>query len=339
MAYTTIDNPELYFQTKLWTGNGSAQALTFDGDEDMDLSAGGMVWMKPRSFADNHILVDSVRGTNKIIRPNTHIAESTLTTMLTAFGSDGFTTGDNDNVARSSATFVAWCWKESATAGFDIVSYNGTGNDATANISHSLSAVPEFMWIKCRTSAKNNTNYHVSLGNTKSFYIDETNAASTSYDYWADTTPTSSVFTVKDDSSYDEVNAASDQTFIAYLWSGKQGFSKFGSFLGTGNADGAYVHLGFRPAWIMIKKTNSSGSVNWYIFDNKRSPINAVDDFLKADTTDAEGGDGNGYVDFLSNGFKLKTSDIGTESGGTFVYMAFAEAPFVNSKGVPANAR
>ena len=338
MAYTTIDNPELYFQTKLWTGNGSAQALTFDGDEDMDLSAGGMVWMKPRSFADNHILVDSVRGTNKIIRPNTHIAESTLTTMLTAFGSDGFTTGDNDNVARSSATFVAWCWKESATAGFDIVSYNGTGNDATANISHSLSAVPEFMWIKCRTSAKNNTNYHASLGNTKTVYIDETNAASTSYDYWADTTPTSSVFTVKDDGSYDEVNAASDQTFIAYLWSGKQGFSKFGSFLGTGNADGAYVHLGFRPAWIVVKRTDSANS--WMMYDNKRNPINLVDNPLYAEGSDAEGTSSAASFDFLSNGFKCRgTGSAINASGATMIYMAFAESPFVNSNGVPNNAR
>ena len=333
MAFTTIDNPELYFQTKLWTGNGSAQALTFDGSEDMQPD---MVWMKPRSFDDNHILVDSVRGTNKIIRPNTHIAESTLTTMLTAFGSDGFTTGDNDNVARSSATFVAWCWKESATAGFDIVSYNGTGNDATANISHSLSAVPEFMWIKCRTSAKNNTNYHVSLGNTKSFYIDETNAASTSYDYWADTTPTSSVFTVKDDSSYDEVNAASDQTFIAYLWSGKQGFSKFGKYTGNGNADGAFVYTGFNPSLLIIKADGSSNS--WQIFDNKRDGYNPDNNRLYSDSSTTEST--TDVIDLLSNGFKVRDTNtwLGS-SGASFTYMAWAHAPFVNSKGVPANAR
>jgi hypothetical protein len=334
MAYTTIDNPELYFQTKLWTGNGSAQALTFDGSEDMQPD---MVWMKPRSFDDNHILVDSVRGTNKIIRPNTHIAESTLTTMLTAFGSDGFTTGDNDNVARSSATFVAWCWKESATAGFDIVSYNGTGNDATANISHSLSAVPEFMWIKCRTSAKNNTNYHVSLGNTKSFYIDETNAASTSYDYWADTTPTSSVFTVKDDSSYDEVNAASDQTFIAYLWSGKQGFSKFGKYLGNGSStDNSFVFLGFSPSLLIIKADGSSNS--WQIFDNKRDGYNPDNNRLYSDSSTTEST--TDVIDLLSNGFKVRDSNtwLGS-SGASFTYMAWAHAPFVNSKGVPANAR
>jgi len=333
MSYTNgLDNPELYFQCKLWTGDGSAQALTFDGDEDMQPD---MVWMKPRSFADNHILVDSVRGTNKIIRPNTHIAESTLTTMLTAFGSDGFTTGDNDNVARSSATFVAWCWKESAVSGFDIVSYNGTGNDATANISHSLSAVPEFMWIKCRTSAKNNTNYHVSLGNTKSVYIDETNAASTSYDYWNDTTPTSSVFTVKDDGSYDEVNAASDQTFIAYLWSGKQGFSKFGSYTGNGNADGAFIYTGFKPAMVIQKVSSTTGS--WHIHDNKRS-INGTDKYLYPDTNEAEVS--TTRMDFLSNGFKLRSdSSTWNGSGATFVYAAFAEAPFVNSNGVPCNAR
>ena len=340
MAFTDIDNPELYFQCKIYTGNGSTNAITFDGSENMQPD---FVWVRDRSRSGyNHVLNDSVRGVTKYLRPNLTNDEDTYTDAITAFDSNGFTLGaDSSNGEHNvnSQSYVAWCWKESPTAGFDIVAYTGTGNNATANISHSLSAVPEFMWIKCRTSNKNNTNYHVSLGNTKSFYMDETNAASTSYDYWADTTPTSSVFTVKDDGSYDEVNAASDQTFIAWLWSGKQGFSKLGKYEGNGNSDGPFVYTGFRPAFVMTKSIDTTS--NWNIFDNKRSTFNDVDDYIKANANAAEDtGSSDIQMDFLSNGFKARSTSTGLNvSGSSYIYMAFAESPFVNSKGIPTNAR
>ena len=221
------------------------------------------------------------------------------------------------------------------TQGMSIVSWEGTGSAAT--IGHSLSAVPTMIMVKNRDQADSWYVYNVANGNTHSIILDTNSAKVGAYtDNWNNTTPTSSVFSVGGSHA---TSGGSSEKMIAYCFTDVKGYSKFGSFSGTGNADGAFVYTGFAPAWLILKKTNSSGSVNWYTFDNKRSPINAVDDFLKADTSDAEGGDGNGYLDFLSNGFKFKTANIGTESGGTFIYMCFAESPLVNSNGIPNNAR
>ena len=337
MAYTTIDNPELYFQCKTYSGSSSDVTVTFDGSEDMQPD---LVWLKKRSGSGDHLIYDSVRGTNKRLQPNATDAEvdrSSNNDELKSFNSDGWTLGTfNSNVTGAGSTNVSWNWKESATAGFDIASYTGTGSART--VSHSLSAVPNWMILKDRDASKSWVVYHsgnTSAPETEYLLLDGSGATTDFAGYFNDTAPTSSVFTVGTGS---DANASSDD-FIAYLWSEKQGYSKFGSWSVTANSNRPFIFTGFKPAWLMIKKTNSGGSVSWYIFDNKRSPINAVDDFLKADTSDAEGGDGNAYIDFLSNGFKLKTGNIGTEASGTFVYMAFAESPFVNSNGIPNNAR
>ena len=332
-AYTTIDNPELYFQADLYTGNGSnGNAKTFDGDEDMQPN---VVWIKSRSAAENQHIFDSIRGANKRLLTNTTGTEFDDSSNLQSFDSNGFTLGTADGINKNNATFVAWCWKESATAGFDILTFEGNSTDDT-DISHNLSAVPH--WIICRNfdAAIDWCVYHHknSSAPESDLLVLNTNAATTdSDDKWSDEAPTSSVFTVGDSSQLN----ASGNTSIAYLWSEKQGFSKFGSYIGNGNNDGPFVYTGFRPAWVMCKGTASNRE--WVMHDNKRDAENVVDGTLYANTNDAEG-TGTARMDFLSNGFKLREDGNNwNASGETYVYMAFAEAPFVNSNGVPGNAR
>ena len=331
MAYTTIDNPELYFQVKLWTGTGSENAITLDGDTDMQPD---LVWIKCRSDADNHPLHDSIRGATNVVHPDTADAEYAVAEGLKSFDSDGFTLGTSNFANQSSRTFVAWCWKESATAGFDIVTFEGNSTD-DVDISHNLSAVPHFMIVRNFDAAKEWCVYHhknTSAPETDLLVLDVSDATTDTDDRWSDEAPTSSVFTVGDSS---QLNASSE-TSIAYLWSEKQGFSKFGSYTGNGNADGTFVYTGFRPAYILFKKTSDVSE--WSIFDNKRNTFNVVDNHLYADLDNAEGADDD--LDFLSNGFKFIRDGGNTNaSGATYIYMAFAEAPFVNSNGVPCNAR
>ena len=328
-AYTTIDDPEAYFQVELYTGDGSGQSPTFDGDTDMQPD---LVWIKSRNSASyNHMVFDSVRGATKYIKTDNSIAEGTNANMLTAFGSDGFTVGSDVDVNNNTTTYVAWCWKESATAGFDIVSY--TGNATNRTISHSLSAVPKMMVTKNREETDSWRVYHEGMGNTKVMYLNITEASETLTTAWNSTTPTSSVFTVGTDNG---TNRDGDG-MIAYLFSEVQGFSKFGSYTGNGNASGTFVFCGFRPAYVLAKRTNSASG--WVLFDNKREPFNLADTSIRADDGGAEN-ESNGALDLLSNGFKWITTDSGVNgSGDSYVFMAFAEAPFVNSNGVPCNAR
>ena len=327
MAYTTIDNPELYFQCKIYTGDGSAtQAQTFDGSEDMQPD---WVWIKSRSNAEAHSLTDSVRGVTKWLESNSTAAEQTNANTMKAFGTDGFSVGLAGSVGDTGQTYVAWCWKESATAGFDIVGF--TGNATARNISHNLSAIPELIIIKNYSSSSSYwTSYHKPLGNTAELYLNSTDAAGGSVASWNSTTPDSSNFRLGANTG---VNG-SGNSIIAYVFAPKQGFSKFGSYTGNGNADGTFVHLGFRPAWVMVKGT--SGSKNWFVWYNKVEGFNAENRGLNPNTTAQD--NATDFIDLLSNGFKFRSSDSEVNSGD-FIYMAFAEAPFVNSNGVPCNAR
>ena len=332
MAYTTIDNPELYFQVKTWTGTGSSNALTLDGDEDMQPD---YVMIKQRSGTQQWNGYDDLRGVQKYLGWNTTIGENTQTQGLTAFGSDGFTVGTDDMVNKSSETYVAYCWKESATAGFDMVLYTGSGSAHT--IAHSLSAVPSVVILKGRSFGDGWGQYHKTSGDPAilAFDGDVADRYSSKWGpFFNSTAPTSSVFSVGTDTAINK----SSVTHIAYLFAEKQGFSKFGSYKGNGNADGPFVYTGFRPAMVIIR--NSSATGNWEIFDTKRSTYNLMHATLYADTNSAEyTGTGN-QIDVLSNGFKVRNEDTNTnDNGETTVFMAFAEQPFVNSNGVPANAR
>ena len=327
-AFTTIDNPELYYQTKIYTGSGGDVSLTFDGDEDM---APGLLWIKQRNDTANHQLHDSVRGITKGIHSNLSNAEYTDTDAITAFNADGWSMNNNYTSHNyDGATYAAFCWKESATSGFDIVGF--TGNDSARTISHSLSAVPHFYIVKARSRVANGQVFHHKLsgaGATHVLYLPTTHGEQDET-MWNDTAPTSSVFSVSGGS---EVND-DGETYIAYLWAAKQGFSKFGQYDGNGDANGTFVYTGFRPAFVMTKSIDSTSS--WHMFDNKREGYNVDNDPLVADDTTAEAT--TDMIDLLSNGFKFR---IATDPNvaETYVYMAFAEAPFVNSNGVPCNAR
>ena len=356
MSYTNgLDNPELYFQAKNYSGNASTNAITLDGSEDMQPD---WVWLKSRSFAQNHENYDSVRGATKRLYNNLTNAEDTNSTGLTGFNSDGFTLGSSNAINKSGETFASWNWKAGTSfsndasstgvgtidstgsvntdAGFSIISYTGTGS--TGTVAHGLGATPGMIIIKERNNATSWIVYHhknTSAPATDYLLLNSTQATDDYADYFNDTEPTSSVFTID---TAGDINGSSD-TYIAYCFAEKQGYSKFGSYEGNGNNDGTFVYTGFKPAWVMTKSIDSTS--NWEIKDNKRSTFNTVDDYIKANANAAEDtGVSSHAMDFLSNGFKHRgNNDEVNGSGEAYIYMAFAESPFTNSSGVPNNAR
>mgnify|MGYP003687055075 CR=1 FL=1 len=325
MAYTTIDKPSDYFNTKLYTGTGSSHAVTGVGFQS------DWTWIKRRDAGTNyHVLTDSVRGATVQHYSNHNQAEQTVAEGLKSFDSDGFTLGTNGDTNGSSRTYASWNWKETATAGFDIVVYTGTGSSNA--VSHSLSATPNMMIIKNRDDTDSWYVWHQGLGAVASNYInlDTTGAKSSVSD--GITAISSSNFTVN---TRGDVNASSEK-YIAYCFSEVKGFSKFGSYVGNGNASGTFVYTGFKPAWVMVKRTDSTA--NWQILDNKRNTYNPWNTALFPDTTDPDTTDYS--TDHLSNGFKLRvTTTSRNGSDMSYIYMAFAENPFVTSTGVPATAR
>ena len=354
MAYTTIDDPSEFFQTKLYTGTGSSLALTNDGNSDLQPD---WVWAKRRDGTYSHALFDSSRGSTKRLVSNLSNAEDTNAQYITSFDSDGFTSGTDANLNQSSLTYVAWQWKANGgttttndasatsvgtidsviqantTAGFSIVTYTGTGSNGT--IAHGLGATPQMYWVKRRSADEHWQVYSEKIGNTKYFQI-TTDGEITGSNRWNNTSPTSSVFSVGDHAS---VNGSSD-TYVAYCFTDIKGYSKFGSYTGNGNADGAFVYTGFKPAWLLVKRFDANGN-SWYLFDSARNEVNVVDNILRPNIANAELTDDTGTnLDFVSNGFKTRTTSADTNNnGGTYIYMAFAEHPFVSSKGVPTTAR
>ena len=340
-VYTTIDDPAEYFETVLYTGNGASSpggSGSVQTVSSLDF-APNLVWIKDRTQTHNHNLMDTVRGAPNILMSDATNAEITDSSdALTSFTSNGFVIGDNGEGTQSlelnklNNTYVAWCWKESATAGFDIVAYTGNGTDDT-DISHSLSAVPHLIIVKNKDATDPWRMQHKALGETYGMILNDTTVKDDDDTAWSDEAPTSSVFTLGT-----SVNTnRNTSNFIAYLWTEKQGFSKFGSYTGNGNADGAFIYTGFRVGWVMIKRTDATNG--WEIYDSKRAGYNNNNINLRADTTAADDATAE-RVDLHSNGFKIRASSTGVNtSGAEYIYMAFAEAPFVNSKGVPCNAR
>ena len=349
-AYTTIDDPSAYFKIQLYSGTGSSNAQTF-ADTATDMQP-DLVWVKERSYADHHMLADAARGATVQLYVNENWVEETQAEGLKSFDSDGFTVGTRNNWNRSSNTFVAWGWRTQGgagssntngsinttttsvgtTQGFSISTYTGTGSNAT--IGHGIGAKPGCIIVKSRGAESRWQVYldNTYMGATKNLQLDDNSAVNDDNTRWQDTEPTTTVFSI---GTNGRVNESSD-TFVAYCWASVQGYSKFGRYKGNANADGAFVYLGFRPAFFLTKRASASG--NWVLWDNKRSPANPVSPWLKPDLSIVEDDDVD-HCDFLSNGVKFYTTDGAGNGDHTYVYMAFAEAPFVNSEGVPGNAR
>jgi len=346
MAYTTIDKSSLHFNTKLYTGNGSAgHAITGVGHQP------DLVWMKGRNQAFDQCWYDSVRGVTKLIRSNTTNVEVTQS-GVTAFDSDGFTLGSSGETNSNNDTYVSWNWKANGagsantdgdinstvsantTSGVSIVNYTGTLSSAgNPTIGHGLGVAPEVIITKSLSNAEN---WGVQATSLPANYILQLNTSSAQINSASQgtlTAPTSSVFTV----NYLGEWGNSGQNYIAYVFAPIKGFSKFGVYDGNGNADGTFVYTGFKPGWIMLKQSSHAGN-DWWMFDSKRLGYNPDNYLLRANISNAELT--NDDIDLVSNGFKIRSTDGGINtSGNQYFYMAFAEAPLVGSNNVPANAR
>jgi hypothetical protein len=328
----TINRGDDYFQAVTYTGNGSTNTITglrFQPD---------FVWVKGRSGATDHALYDSVRGTTKDLVSNSTAAETTQSTGLTAFNSDGFTLGALAKMNTNAATYVAWCWKAggstssntsgtitstvsvNTTAGFSIVTYTGNSTSG-ATIGHGLGVAPKMIIVKTRNAADNWAVYHSSTGATQYLQLNTTNASASSITLWNDTSPTPTVFSV---GTNNDVNDSA-RTYVAYCWAEIAGFSKFGSYTGNGSTDGPFVFTNLKPRFIMIKRTDTTS--NWTILDTAREGYNVDNDPLYPNLSDAEGT--TDLADILSNGFKLRSTDASVNANtGTYIYAAFAESPF-----------
>ena len=343
----TIKKGNLFFDATAYAGTGSTQNIVNSGAMQPDL-----LWIKCRSSISVHDIVDSVRGVNKALSSNTTAAELTGS-FITSLNSNGFTLPANTtsdafytNIGSPANTFVGWQWnaggstvtntdgsisaqvRANPTAGFSVVTYTGTGANAT--IGHGLGVAPKMVIVKLRSGAGENWNvWHTSLASTTYRMLLNTTGAvdTTSPTIWSSggINPTSTTFTVGTATGTN----GSSSTFVAYCFAAVAGYSAFGSYTGNGSADGPFVYLGFRPRWVMIKRFDSTGY--WIVEDSSRNTYNAVQNELFANASDAEYVGGRN-VDFLSNGFKLRHTDITQNaSGGTYIYAAFAESPFRNS--------
>jgi cell wall assembly regulator SMI1 len=356
MAYTTIDDPGLYFNTVLYTSNNGSSPRTISGVGFQP----DWVWVKNRDSSDfNHVAADSVRGLNTFSSPDTNSGELTnhAAGFISSANSDGFviTAGSSNlsNYDSGSNKQVAWCWKAGGsassnsdgditssvsanqTAGFSIVTYTGTST-ATDTVGHGLGAKPGWIVIKDRGGTNHwCVAYPDTLNNNQVLQLNLTNAIfndSAGFNDTVNTGTTSSVFV----SGNGGLTGSNSTNYVAYCFVEKQGYNKFSTYSGNGSTDGTFVYTGFKPAWILLKKTGSGN--NWNIFDNKRNTFNVVTQAIAAQESGT--GQNADFIDFLSNGFKLRSTDSDVNgSGSTYVYAAFAESPFVNSKGVPNNAR
>ena len=362
MAYTTIDDPSAYHQTVLYTGNSGDNSITNVGNSDLQPD---WIWVKNRDAVADHLLFDSTRGfdgqnDSLYLEINSDVESHDNDHHLKSYDTDGFTMqADDARSNESSDEYVAFQWKANGgtrvtysesgdnpaggyqvntTAGFSIVDWTGTGG-AGGTAAHGLGAVPHVIITKTRSHANDWAVYHhknTSAPETDYLVLNSTAATVDNVNRWNDTKPTSTNLVFGDVGG---VNS-NDQTQIAYVFTGIKGYSKFGSFTGNGDADGPFVYLGFKPAWILYKRA-TDGTNNWGLIDSTRNPLNPMVSTLTSNLPNDPGdASGNGGGDFLSNGWKIGvTAGSRNASGVEYIYMAFAEHPFVSSEGVPVTAR
>ena len=334
LSTPTIAAGNKYMDATTYTGTLVSNAITNAGAFKPDL-----VWVKSRSAATDHKLTDSVRGVTKGLISNTTGAETTDTQGLTAFGTNGFTVGTNTDYNNLTATYVGWQWQAgqgttssntsgsitstvsvNATAGFSILTY--TGNGANATVGHGLGVVPQFIIVKSRSQTGGFFRvYSPVIGAAYSLFLNSTLASTLAATIWNSTTPTSSVFSIGTDS----FTNTSGETYVGYCWTPISGFSAFGSYTGNGSTDGPFIYTGFRPKYVLIKRTDTTS--DWAVCDSTRNTYNKVTAILFPNTADAEAT--ADIFQFFSNGFKLNQTGAGANaSGGTYIYAAFAETPF-----------
>ncbi len=348
MAYISFQ-PKDYFNTNFYTGNNTDnRAITGIGFQP------DFTWIKLANATQQHELFDAVRGANKPLNSNTNAAETTETNKLKSFDSDGFTLGTSTSVNKN-YYYISQNWKAgggqgssntdgsinttytsaSTTSGFSICKWTGSGANAT--IGHGLGVVPKMIMVKNLATTDSWNVYHESIGNNKRVFLDTSGAESTTSDAWNTTSPTTSVFSVGTNTGTNK----SGDALIAYCFAEKKGFSKFGSYVGNGNFDGAFIFCGFKPKFLMTKYAFTGGTGGWLMYNASLNTVNKDQFFHHEANTDASWVDNTDRVDFLSNGFKFRdsTNSDSNTNGGTYIYMAFAEAPFVASNGTPATAR
>ena len=346
MSYTNgLDKPSDYFNTVLYTGNGSTQSITGVGFQP------DFTWIKERTapvFMSSHVLFDSIRGATKYLVSNDTAAEATSATSLTSFDSDGFSVGSNGANNESGSTLASWNWKAngagvsntagsitstvsaSTTSGFSVVSW--TGNSGT--VGHGLGQKPACIIIKSRQSVNNWVVVHQGLGTMSGNVLVLNSTGAASGGGAGQVEPTANVFTITS-------GLASNDNNIGYVFAEKKGFSKFGNYTGNNSADGPFLYTGFKPAFVLIKATNAAQW--WTLLDNKRDAYNQASLGLSPNSSNSEStfntDRGPHYMDFVSNGFKIRTDNSGINGTNSFIYMAFAESPFTTSTGIPTTAR
>ena len=345
MAFTTINKSTDYFTPELYVGTGSSRTIsTLNFQPDW-------VWIKNRGTNDRHSLFDAVRAAPNMLTSNANGAQSAEPSELTAFNANGFTVNNATSVNGSSANYVSWNWKANGTgssntagsinstvsvnttSGFSIVKYVGNASQSQT-VGHGLGVAPKLIIFKSSTSADDWSICFPSVLGVDGRLTLNTSAANSIGDntFWNSVAPSSTLFSLGNNTRAN----ASGQTIIAYCFAEKQGYSKMGSYTGNGNTNGTFVYTGFKPAYVIAKRTD--GTSNWNQFDNKRFGFNVKNPLLYPNLTNAEADDV--FIDLLSNGFKWRTTngDINA-SGGSYIYMAFAEAPLVGTNNVPATAR